>query len=110
MKILSGLFILFTSMANACLVLHGTFDNYELTIDAILIDNGRHTCSYSGKIDQDHYFADCIPTFSSYIQKDLNIVAYSNNGHEYTFAVNKERYNPNPQIDHWVLTANVFGC
>ena len=110
MKFFLPLFILFTSLANACLVLHGSYDNYEDIINATLVDNGKHTCTFSGKVDRDHYFANCIPTFASYIQKDLKVVAYSNNGHEHLFAVNKERYNPNPRTDDYIITAQVFGC
>jgi hypothetical protein len=90
MKFALLFFVLFATLANACLVFHAIYDRDNHMIKGTIVDNGKQTCTFSGRVDQEHHFANCIPTFASYIQKDLNIVAYSNNGHEYTIMVDKE--------------------
>ena len=104
------LFVLFASLANACLVFHAIYDRDNHMIKGTIVDNGKQTCTFSGKVDQENHFANCIPTFASYIQKDLSVVAYSNDGHEHLFKVDREIYNPNPRTYHYVLSARVFGC
>ena len=82
------------TFAHACLTLVGRYDvtgAHPGHISATLTDNGQITCRFSGIIDQDHYFANCNPTFASYIYRDVTKLAYSNGGHEYVIDVKKTR-------------------
>ncbi|OBT45875.1 hypothetical protein VE00_04185 [Pseudogymnoascus sp. WSF 3629] len=82
------------TFSDACLTLEGEYTvsgAHSNPISATLHDNGKVTCKFSGTIDQDHYFANCIPTFASYIHRDLTKLAYSNGGHEYVIDVKATR-------------------
>ncbi|OBT59717.1 hypothetical protein VE04_00206 [Pseudogymnoascus sp. 24MN13] len=96
MKFLQPIFALLFSItfSHACLTLDGVYTvsgAHSNTISPTLNDNGKVTCKFSGTIDQDHYFANCIPTFASYIHRDLTKLAYSNDGREYVIDVKATR-------------------
>lgn len=96
MKFLQAIISLLSliTFAHACLTLEGKYivsGAHPGMISATLSDNGKTTCKFSGTIDQDHYFANCIPTFASYIHRDLTKLAYSNGGHEYVIDVKATR-------------------
>jgi hypothetical protein len=96
MKFLQPIFALlfYITFSHACLTLDGVYTvsgAHSNTISATLNDNGKVTCKFSGTIDQDHYFANCIPTFASYIHRDLTKLAYSNDGREYVIDVKATR-------------------
>lgn len=96
MKFLQAIISLLSliTFVHACLTLEGKYivsGAHPRMISATLTDNGKTTCKFSGSIDQDHYFANCIPTFASYIHRDLTKLAYSNGGHEYVIDVKATR-------------------
>ncbi|KFY12610.1 hypothetical protein V492_03788 [Pseudogymnoascus sp. VKM F-4246] len=86
--------LFFLALSHACLTLEGVYvisGAHPGKITATLTDNGQVTCTFGGIVDQDHYFANCSPTFASYIHKDMTKLAYSNNGHEYVIDVRATR-------------------
>jgi hypothetical protein len=98
------------SFAHACIVLEGTYyitGAHPNTISATLTDNGKRTCTFSGNVNADHYFANCIPTFASYIYKDMSKLAYSNNGAEYLLDVTKTS-DLNPFESYYRLSLRAF--
>jgi hypothetical protein len=99
MKFALLLLVLLASLANACLVFHAIYDRDNHMIKGTIVDNGKQTCTFSGRVDEEHHFANCIPTFASYIQKDLN---------EHLFPVAKEVHSTNPRNQYYTLSARMY--
>ena len=105
MSFISLFFVLIAPLSNACLVFSGRYYPLYQRLDASLVDNGIEVCTWHSRVNQDHYFADCIPGFASYITRDMNEVAYSNHGYEHLF--NPGQY---PDVNGVRLLAREYGC
>ncbi|KAL5350734.1 hypothetical protein ACLOAV_004303 [Pseudogymnoascus australis] len=98
------------TFVQACLTLQGRYTvtgAHPKMISATLTDNGQVTCRFSGTVNQDHYFANCNPTFALYIHSDLTKLAYSNGGHEYVIDVQKKKEFNNFET-YYMLSARAF--
>ncbi|OBT66983.1 hypothetical protein VE03_04187 [Pseudogymnoascus sp. 23342-1-I1] len=112
MKFLQPIIVLFflITFAQACLTLDGKYTisgAHPRQISATLTDNGRVTCRFSGIINEEHYFANCNPTFASYIHSDLTKLAYSNSGKEYLIDVQRKKDSNNFET-YYRISARAF--
>ncbi|OBT59720.1 hypothetical protein VE04_00207 [Pseudogymnoascus sp. 24MN13] len=99
----------------ACVKLDGKYNWGTHDISATITDNGKKTCTYSGKLRDAHQFLSCIPRFSAFIDGSLTWASYSNNGNEGTIQIIKETTGKGADgnglgKDEFFLAGQAFGC
>lgn len=99
----------------ACVKLDGKYNWGTHDISATITDNGKNTCTYSGKLRDAHQFLSCIPRFSAFIDGSLTWASYSNNGNKGTIRIIKETTGKGADgnglgKDEFFLAGQAFGC
>jgi hypothetical protein len=103
------------AVSYACVKLDGKYNWGTHDISATITDNGKKTCTYSGKLIDGHQFLSCIPGFSTFIDGSLTWASYSNNGNEGTIRIIKETTGTGADgkglgKDEFLLAGQAFGC
>jgi hypothetical protein len=83
------------TFSHACATFDATYNLISTEISGTITDNGKKTCTYSGKTNQKQLFATCISGFASYVTGDLNYASYSNHGHEGNIDLGMKEINDN---------------
>ncbi|KFY12612.1 hypothetical protein V492_03790 [Pseudogymnoascus sp. VKM F-4246] len=73
------------AFTNACLEFDGKYNWITRDISGTIKDNGKQTCTFGGKLAEQHHFGSCNPGFSAYIDGSFTWGSYSNNGNEGEF-------------------------